>query len=930
MLNYVQLGVGKHERWKKVRSTHPLEGVAFSTVLSVDRDVDEVLEQGFQPEEVVKYHGPMYFDLDGEDIDDVLFSTRELLRELTEYWGIPYTVIKCFLSGKKGVHLEIPPEVMGVRGARLHLPGAYKKFMEEFTIDNLDRGVYSYGKGRMWRCTGVQRPDNGKFKVPVTFQELMDIDAEQYASLTSAPRLIDYDIEPTPAPKVVEFIKTALDHVRREWVAKQNTQESVSNKDLQASEETPQCITKLVMEGVCPESNWNQAAMQLACFIAAKYERSDSDKYQNLVDDLCKLDSNTYPTERDRQQEFKAQLGRAYSGSIKFYPGALIAALGKPCGNCIICTNKVEVSQEELKDENDFYCRRTKVHFTSQGVYLITGDDTKKPLINRKIKPIADYWKLEQSGNFTQKLHDAYDLEVGNFKTTVELPNFNEVRKLQQEFNGMDTVIYANDKELLRVSEAMLNYTKALGVPEYLRVEQSGVLFLEDQGHIIPHLVGREHSYRRGGVPSRAIYSGERLMAADYETVPDITPNSVAGNGLVTAIRAILNMNVPEVMTPAIGWYVASHLRTHLFHVNHAYPLLNLCGGSHSGKSSTAFILQTLNSFPYRKAPTWNGEVDTIYPLETLLATSATLVRTVEEANEIQVRKKWPQLVGILKAGWDAIGINKGYLSGRTVAIKKIKNDAPIVYLSEQSFPVQSVRTRSVVCYFSPATLEDPQYSSQHTIAEQNIHHVESFAKRLASTALDVTLPDIKQWVAETHADLPQSFTGRTLISYSTVLVGLKFLKVCITPFSTELASELQQFYDEYLIHLQQTAEETNREKSMSAVDDLLRVVDIMASEPTNMQYGLVSGRHYWRDERMVYIDTRQVFPRIRRFIRSTGQESSIVTPEQWQNLLEKEVYSKGKIKHPNKPAVVIHMLDYDKLQEKGVGMSHLYIGEPE
>ena len=64
----------------------------------------------------------------------------------------------------------------------------------ELYVDTLDLRVYSGRKGRMWRTPNVRR-ENGKYKVPITPEELMEMTAEDYQALCSQPRVI-----PAPAP----------------------------------------------------------------------------------------------------------------------------------------------------------------------------------------------------------------------------------------------------------------------------------------------------------------------------------------------------------------------------------------------------------------------------------------------------------------------------------------------------------------------------------------------------------------------------------------------------------------------------------------------------------------------------------------------------------------------------------------------------------
>src|SRR5678809_435048 len=102
---------------------------------------------------------------------------RSLIRELNDKWNVPLDQMNCWLSGKKGVHITLPEELFGLRGQHQFLPWMYRKFAEEFPYEHIDRGVYSMGKGRMWRCSNIRRPDTGTFKVQVSVAEMLDMTA---------------------------------------------------------------------------------------------------------------------------------------------------------------------------------------------------------------------------------------------------------------------------------------------------------------------------------------------------------------------------------------------------------------------------------------------------------------------------------------------------------------------------------------------------------------------------------------------------------------------------------------------------------------------------------------------------------------------------------------------------------------------------------
>ena len=232
MYHFVQYRPDKREQGHMVAVNQPLKALpAFRTVLGVSADPEAFIDQGVEPLDHIKFLGPMYFDLDGEDISEVLNQARVLVAELVRY-GVDPNLLSIYLSGKKGVHITIPEKMFGVTQAVHYLPLIWEKFAAKFSGSCIDRGVYSAGKGRMWRCTQGQRPDTGTYKVQVTNQELQTMTLADYSQLVSAPRP-DLKIDETliqPVPKLVSEFQAVQPLVKAEVRAKKLAAESITRR----------------------------------------------------------------------------------------------------------------------------------------------------------------------------------------------------------------------------------------------------------------------------------------------------------------------------------------------------------------------------------------------------------------------------------------------------------------------------------------------------------------------------------------------------------------------------------------------------------------------------------------------------------------------------------------------------------------------------
>ena len=926
MFYYVQYDAGKKGAWELLSAkTTPSRTPAFRSILQLSGDPDEYLAQGIDPEEKIKYLGPAYFDLDGPDIGQVVDSGRDLVSQLIKEHRIPEDAIRVYLSGKKGLHILVHEKVFGLTTPKLFLPHAWLRFAKRFDSPFIDTNVYSLLKGRMWRCCGVQRPDNGKYKVPITLAELKTLTAEGYDELVSQPRPEfaapdDFEVVPT----LNTFLTAALESSKVAWRAQQKALGSITVDDLRNVEGIPGCIQKLITEGDCPESSWNQASMQLAGYIAARYDIEEEDEYmQELVTPfVTNVHSSSRPSEGVRRAEMRSQLRRAFSGRTRFSAGGIIKTLGRPCGGCVICTP--QDSRTETK-ETDLYDSATHIKITDDGVFLI-GENNSKLLLTCRIEQKIQYVEYDHVRRQEIPLAGDYYLSGGELQgpstVTLEEGDLLDKRRLSAALATGGAAFAGSDSDLTRLQRTL--YKQRRGVEKMIQTRLSGVVLQEKDGKIYPHLVTRDAAYRKGATPSEFEYHGPASLAPSFKSVPDFL-GAEDVQGLETAMDALLDMNDASIITPCLGWVAATHIKPFLTWADKSFPLLSLSGTSETGKSATAYVLLALNGFPYRSPVTWNAETDTLYPLEEAVTSSTTFARLIEEVNEHQVdRRTWKKLTGVLKNAWDEAGIGRGVLSGRKVTTVRRENPAPLIYLSEQPHPVQAIRTRSVECMFTRRTMENPRYAQKHETVVENIRYLEMFAKVLATTALNSSFQQVEGWRKEAREKIPKAYVGRALYANQAVLSGLIFLRYVMETYSQKLVIRLDSAINAHVAHLEHISEATLRDKRYSNLDEMLSCINLMASEYDNPAYGLVAGEHYWKDNSRLFLDMEAVVPRYRRYIRSMGMEAPIKTAHQATALLETETYYRGSTQRPDIPAITLRIIHLGKLEARGVRLAHM------
>lgn len=108
--------------------------------------------------------GPLYFDLDSQDINAALSDCRVLYEYLIQF--IPKESVLVFFTGKKGFHIECEPIALGINPSNdLHKIFRFiaSDLKEKLSLSTIDFSVYD--QRRMWRYTNSKHQSTGLHKV---------------------------------------------------------------------------------------------------------------------------------------------------------------------------------------------------------------------------------------------------------------------------------------------------------------------------------------------------------------------------------------------------------------------------------------------------------------------------------------------------------------------------------------------------------------------------------------------------------------------------------------------------------------------------------------------------------------------------------------------------------------------------------------------
>lgn len=126
---------------------------------------------------------------------------------LRDYYDIDPFSLSFWISAKDGIHIEIPSVIYGGEEGDIYLPVVHKEFVDRLIeecssvkkiISTLDYSAYSGGTGYMLDLENVRCSDNEKYKVPVSWDELLHMDEYDFLELNKHPRHITIEYH-TPA-----------------------------------------------------------------------------------------------------------------------------------------------------------------------------------------------------------------------------------------------------------------------------------------------------------------------------------------------------------------------------------------------------------------------------------------------------------------------------------------------------------------------------------------------------------------------------------------------------------------------------------------------------------------------------------------------------------------------------------------------------------
>jgi hypothetical protein len=808
--------------------------------------------------DAIRYRGDLYFDFDGESLDEVIPPFKRFLGKLHEL-GLNLAQCSIYASGGKGFHITVPVACFitkpNPRGYQF-LPAIYKEIANDLYVNTLDFRVYSARRGRMWRTANVKRP-NGMHKVPLTVQECRDMNPDLYREVCANPRKHFQKVEePTYCSELGLMFSRALDKVTE---ASKNKKKSKADANLvkKWKGDAPPSM-KLLMSGqhVAAELGFQKIAIQLSIFANAIGWKEDQliEACEGLIENH-QSDGNRYNSPKKRELELRRMYQyMADNPCYNFSVGGMRSLFEPEFKTPDLRLTEYEAGEDEEEDEDES---------TDWGVTL-----------GMKVNATGIYKSVPEKGTvkcsalgLSNPVHLVtcrdgmslgYEIDVfingqPHGRRVLDVSTFSSKAKLQQFSLTMGASVQATDNQVGALADILRRKAEASNKKVFgTNREGVDVLTLPDRTQDIVWVApeecvsasGREYRFlgdERGG---RAIVNSD-LMGA-----PDLTDNS----DVRAFFRHLFNSNDGTLVARMFAWYCGAALRQIYHHYGGGqYPLLHIYGQAGSGKTQSAVLYNGMYSYQ-RTVARQSAALASQFAFRQFVSSSASIPIVIEEYKPREMDSKTLKFFHVLLRGaYNGDAMSQGTIDRSTgTGILKLTDQAitaPLVFVAEAQETESAIMERVITAPFSKlrSLLHEKDFLAAQDL--QHVHRPLSSLGRLLSLAVvsQLDIAKFQEGLAESQKVAAEKLaaTGadsRVIKNHAILLNNLSFAR---SVFRTVFGS----FFDDEFERLSAEILNVTNTPRLRVQSELSKVVSKMAQlsryEDETSQVRLIEGRDY-------------------------------------------------------------------------------------
>ena len=286
--NWIELAAllpdGKMARGEYVR-TDDVNAIKIWREKFDNRDVFTSVCLYAEPNHTSEFIVPVFFDIDcPTDLKTARESTITLCIMLMERISVPQESLDIYFSGNKGFHVLVPCKEFDAFHSP-HVLTLYKAMAQkaqQYGVTFLDHAVYT--NRRIWRMANSINTKSGLFKIPLTFEELRDMDITSIKVLARSPRPDDSLAITKTNEQTAQWFRAAINYYQNQPKKSQGPSKNI-NQEFKKGWRMLPCI-KEIQESILTDGSRHHIYM-----IMARYYSYLNMHHDEIIDRIVRLDT---------------------------------------------------------------------------------------------------------------------------------------------------------------------------------------------------------------------------------------------------------------------------------------------------------------------------------------------------------------------------------------------------------------------------------------------------------------------------------------------------------------------------------------------------------------------------------------------------------------------------------------------------------------
>lgn len=368
-------------------------------------------------------------------------------------------------------------------------------------------------------------------------------------------------------------------------------------------------------------------------------------------------------------------------------------------------------------------------------------------------------------------------------------------------------------------------------------------------------------------------------------------------------LLTMTQINTEYTVSQLIGWFMACFLKQHVFSFRNEFPLLNVNGQAGAGKTQTACLLGALHGVDFlmtEKPMTISTSSE--FPIWRYVESSMTVPRIFDEFNKSKMTRTYDKISEVLKEVFNQHTISRGTISGTKMHGPSrsgahtihIPLTGPVVLLSEQSIEAPALRERNIQVSLSKQQRKSEAMTKAFRYCVDARHNLKGFAKFAYMTALHIEPIQVRKWIDEYFARVPDVIDDRPRYNIAVILMGMRYMSYLAEKLMFfRLKARMNELIEKLIFKVETEMVGDFLSRQRSEVDIVIEKMGIMAAmTSTGTVPWLEKRRHYFKTPTHLLIDISVCHAMYVRYMRTMEMSPAVIeSPHELKKLLKDEPY---------------------------------------